>query len=320
MPQPTRAQIHLDKPLTNISISYAQNPDSFIADKVFPRVSVAKQSDKYFTYDKGYLYRNGARKRASGTESAGTGWKMSEDNYNADVWALHHDIADQDRSNADQPINLDMDTTEFLTQQMLISREVEWASAFFTTSLWTGSSTAGDITPGDLWDTVAGTPIEDIRAQSTSVLQKTGYRPNMLVLGINVFDALIDNADILDRIKYTQEGSVSTALLARLFDVDNVVIAQAVQNTEEEEEDDSISFIIGGNDALLCFSQPSPGIKKPSAGYTFVWSGLAGNDMGQGVSKFHMDSTKSDRVEIESAYDQKQVDANLGAFFDEVVS
>jgi len=310
----------LDKPLTNISIGYAQDPAGFIADKVFPRVPVAKQGDKYFTYDIGYLYRNGAKRRAAGTESAGTGWKMSNDSYFAEIWALHHDISDPDRANADVPINLDIDTTEFLTQQMLIAREVEWASVFFTTSVWTGSTTASDITPGNLWDTVAGTPIEDVRAQFSSILKKTGYKPNTLVLGIDVFDSLVDNADILDRIKYTQEGSVSTALLARLFNVGNVYVAEAVYNSAAEAAADSLAFVVGSNDALLCYSNPAPGIKKPSAGYSFVWTGLANNNMGQGVSKFRVDVTKSDRVEIEAAWDSKVIAANLGAFFSNCVS
>lgn len=319
MPNPTRSQVHMDMPLTNISIAYRQDANNFIADKVFPLVPVAKQGNKYFTYDIGDFYRTDAQRRAPGTESAGSGWRMSTDSYFCDKWAVHKDIADDDRANADAPIDLDRDASEFITLDMLISKEVAFVSSFFTTSLWTGSTTASDITPGNLWDTTAGTPIDDIAEQSDSIAQKTGYRPNALVLGPEVFKELKEHPDILDRIKYTQKGVVTREILAGLFEVDNIYIPYAVRNTAKEEATDSMSFIYGKH-ALLCYIERSPGIMKPSAGYTFVWSGLGNNAYGQAVSRFRMEQLKSDRVEIESAYDHKQVAANLGVFFASAVS
>ena len=37
---PTRQQIHIDRPLTNISVAYMQDAKNFIADKVFPTIPV----------------------------------------------------------------------------------------------------------------------------------------------------------------------------------------------------------------------------------------------------------------------------------------
>ena len=42
---PNRGQTHIDKALTSISVKYMQDTSAFIADKVFPTVPVAKQSD-----------------------------------------------------------------------------------------------------------------------------------------------------------------------------------------------------------------------------------------------------------------------------------
>ncbi len=319
MPNPTRSQVHMDMPLTNISIAYRQDANNFIADKVFPIVPVAKQGNKYFTYDIGDFYRTDAQRRAPGTESAGSGWRMSSDTYFCDKWAVHKDITDDDRANADAPINLDRDASEFVTLDILISKEVSFTSHFFTTSLWTGSTTASDITPGNLWDTTAGTPIDDIAEQADSIVKKTGYRPNTLVFGPEVFKELKEHPDILDRIKYTQKGVVTREILAGLFEVDNIYIPYAVRNTAKEEATDSMSFIYGKN-ALLCYVEKSPGIMKPTAGYTFVWSGLGNNAYGQAITRFRMEQLKSDRVEIEAAYDHKQVGATLGAFFSAAVS
>lgn len=318
--RPTRSMIHIDQPLTNISIAYVQDAKNFVAGQCFPLVPVKKQSDKYFTFDRGDWNTAGAQRRARGTESIGGGWSMSTDSYFCEEWAEHKNIDDQDRDNADEPINLDRSTAKFLTQRMLITREVDWAANYFTTSVWTGSTTATDITPGSLWDTVAGTPIDDVGAQIDSILQKTGQLANILILGRKVFRALKNHADILDRIKYTQRGNVTPDLLAALFEVDKVIIANAVQNTADEDATESMGYILGSNDTLLCYTNPAPALEMPSAGYTFAWTGLAGNNYGQGIRTFRTEKESSDRVEIKSTWDHKVVAADCGVFFSNAVT
>lgn len=318
--RPRRAQIHVDTPLTNVSIAYMQNQTNFVAGQVFPQVPVAKQSDVYFRFDRGDWNTGGAERRSRGAESVGTGWNMDTDSYFAEEWAEHKDIDDQDRANADQPINLDRSTTKFLTQSMLITREVDWAANHFTTGVYTGGTTGTDITPTNLWDTVAGTPIDDVGAQVDSILQKTGQLPNAMVLGRDVFRALKNHADVLDRIKYTQRGNVTTELLAALFEVDKVLVANAVRNTAVEDATESMAMVLGSNDALLLYVNPTPALEMPSAGYTFVWSGLAGNAFGQGIRTLRIEERSSDRVEMKSTWDHKVVAADCGVFFSNAVT
>lgn len=120
MPQPTQNQVHVDAILTNISVAYMQKQDNFIASKVFPIVPVSKQSDKFFTYTKNDWFRDEAQRRADATESAGGGYGLSTDTYQADVYAFHKDIGDQTRANADAPINVDREATEFVTSRIAL--------------------------------------------------------------------------------------------------------------------------------------------------------------------------------------------------------
>ena len=129
MPQPTVSDVHVDAILTNMSVAYMQEAYAFVASRAFPQVSVQKQSDKYFTYSQADFFRDQVQLRADGTQSAGTGYSLSTATYSAEVYALHKDIGDQVRANSDAPLDPDMDATRFLTQQMLIRQEVEWASA-----------------------------------------------------------------------------------------------------------------------------------------------------------------------------------------------
>ena len=321
MPQPTASSVHVNAPLTQISIAFLQSQDRFIARKVFPEVRVKKQSDRYFLYEKKQWFRSDARERAPGTESAGSGFTIDNTpNYFATVWALHTDVDDQTRANADAPIQPDRDATEFVTRGILMRQELEWKARYFTTSVWIGSTTGGDITPGILWSSGGSTPIEDIRAQIIAVDIKTGFTPNKLILGAEVWSVLQDHPDFQERIKYTQTGILTTGLLAAILEIDEVLVAKAIEDTADEGATASHSYIFG-KDALLVYAAKSPGIKTPSGGYTFAWTGLFGsNASGMTISRFRMEQLKSDRIEGEAAYDQKLVAAEMGAFFSAVVA
>jgi hypothetical protein len=59
--QPTVKDVHKDTFLTGISVGYS-NP-MFIADMVFPNVTVQKQSDYYYKFLKGAWFRVSCHKR-----------------------------------------------------------------------------------------------------------------------------------------------------------------------------------------------------------------------------------------------------------------
>ena len=46
MAQPTPSDVHIDRPLTNISIAFLQAQDRFIGTRVFPVVPVEKQGTR----------------------------------------------------------------------------------------------------------------------------------------------------------------------------------------------------------------------------------------------------------------------------------
>jgi len=317
--QPTPGDVHIDQPLTNISIAYLQDAAGFVADKVFPNIPVQKQSDKYFVFDRGMFNRDQMEKRAPATESQGVGYSVGSDNYFADVWALHHDIPDQRRANADSPLQPDREATELLSHQALIKRETEWVDNYFKAGVWTT-----DVTPATLWDAADSTPVEDVETGKEVIGESTGFEPNVLVVSRKVWGVLRNHPDIVDRVKYGQTGPgpaiVDTQAVAAVFGVDRILVSRAIQNTAAEGATNAHSYIAGKN-ALLAYAAPSPGLMTPSAGYTFSWTGYTGaGAQGQRISRFRMEQLRADRVEVEMAFDQKLVAADLGYFFNAVIS
>lgn len=326
MPNPVRSDVHVDRPLTNISTAYIQSASNFIADKVFPNIPVSKQSDKYFTYDKADFNRTEARERAPSTESAGAGWRMSTDSYLATVFAVHKDIDDQIRANQDDPINLDREAALFVTNQLLIKRDKIWVANYFATGKWgtdrTGVASGPTGSQFIQWNESASDPIVDIRKSMVDTHAATGYTPNTLVLGLHVWRILADHGDLLERIKYTQGPAMpSPALVAQLLDLDRVLISRAVETTTEEEAATDTVDLIAGKHALLVYANPTPSLMTPSGGYTFSWTGYTGAGAnGNRINRIRMDAIRSDRIEGEMAFDAKLVSSDVGVFYSGAVA
>lgn len=328
MPLPVAGDLHVNRPLTSISIAYMQKAENFIADRVFPIVPVSKQSDAYWTYDQAYWNRDEMEQRAPGTESVGNGYAVDADQtYYAKIYAFHKDIPDPIRANADAPIDLDKEATEYVTAKALIKRETLWAANYFVGSKWTRDYDGVSAAPGAnqvlQWNDAASDPIGNVWDAKQDVLERTGFEPTDLILGYPVYKTLVNHPDFVDRVKYGQTTGVAmidTSEMAQLFKVKNVHVMRSIKNTATEGAAKSNAFI-GGKKALLVYVPATPGLMTPSAGYTFSWTGYLGaGPGGNRIKRFRMEHLASDRVEIEMAFDQKLIAADLGAFWDTIVA
>lgn len=329
MPNPNVNSVHVNRPLTNLSIHWLQSQDRFVADKVFPRVPVSNKSDTYNVFDIGDFLRDEMKERAPGTESEGGGYRVAQDPYNCKKWSLHKDIDDDTRANEDSPLNSDRNAMQWLMSKGMIRQEKVWAGKYFTTGIWGTDlvGVAGAPAGGQFrqWNEAASDPFVDI-ADAKAKIGLTGQDPNTLVLGNKTYLKLRQHPAVIDRVRSTIVVSagnnminVSQSDLAAAFEVDRILVMKASENTAAEGLTPVFSYI-GGNHALLCHSASSPGIEVPSAGYTFTWRGLAGNDDGQYIKKFRMENIESDRVELTMAFDQKLTASSLGYFFSGAVA
>ena len=325
----TPSDVHVNRPLTNISLAYMQDASAFVASRIFPSVAVEKQSDLYFTYNRGDWNRDEMKLRAPATETAGGTYGIAQDSYYCHVYGVHRDLDDQIRANADVPLNLDREASEWVTRKGLIFRERKWATDFFTNTAWTTVKTGVTTGPGAnqflRWDDALSEPVKDVKGWKSEMLGKTGFEPNVLVLGYDAYQKLTENDSIIDRIKYGQTpgapAMVTKQALAALFEIQRIEVLSAIYNSAVEGAAEASGFIANSKAGGLFYVPASPGLMTPSAGYTFAWSGYAGaNAEGGRVSSYRMDHIKSDRVELELAFAHKKVADDLGMFLDTVIS
>jgi len=329
MPLPTLGDVHVNRPLTSISIAMIQSETNFVAPDVFPIVPVQKRTDSYWSYDSAYWNSDEADERAPGTESRGNGYAVDASNtYACRVYAFHKDVDDQTRANADDPLNLDSEATRYTTLKCLIKREGLFAAAYMAQSIWTRDYAGVSATPGAnqvlQWNDENSTPIQDVWAAKASILELTGFEPNVLCMGYHVYSALVNHPDFVDRVKYGQTSGVAmidTSEIAQLFKVSKVVIMRAIKNSAKEGATASTAFIGGGKSALLAYAPPSPGLMTPSGGYIFSWTGYLGaGAFGNRMKRFRKEDIESDRIECQMAFDMKKIAADLGAFWRTLVA
>ena len=326
MPLLTPSAVHIDQPLSNLTLAYAQEQTNFIADKVFPTVGVQRQSDKYYIYDRANMNRSGdVKKLAPRTEVNRIGMEISNDSYFADVFGLGMDFDEQTLANEDAMLEIRTAGAQTLMNRVMIHREEQFAASFFAAGIW-----GTDATPANLWsDYTNSTPLTDVTtARRTMQLGSGGFKPNTMVVGKEVRDILVNHPDVLARLNggatVTNTALITDAKLAEIFEVENFYVMEAVKNGAAEGLAESNAFI-GGKNALLTYTPSSAGLMTPAAGLTFAWNNIPGvNNLGVTVESFSDDALKrqqvAEHIQVKMSYDMKVVGADLGYFFEDVVA
>lgn len=323
---PLPGDVHVNQLLTQISVAYLQDQANFVAATVFPNIPVQKQSDRYFTIDRGDFNRDEMDVRAPGTESKGSGYRLdTTPTYFANVYAFHHDIPAQLRANADNFISLDRQATQFVSMKALIRREKLWNATFFQSGVWATEwpgVASGAVAGTNVlrWSDAASDPIGDVARARDIMSGTTGYEPNTLVIGRTVYTTIAHHPQFMNRVLYggtnDRPAMINKAAMAALFEVDQILVMNGIENVAAEGIANAHQRI-GGPHALLCYVPAEPGLMTPAAGYTFSWVGYTGATGPQGntISSWWMQNIKSDRVEIEMAFDMKRIAADMGVFF-----
>jgi len=335
MAQLTPEMVHIDQPLTNLTIAYLQSTTGFVADRVFPRVPVMKKTDKFYVYDRENFNRTGnVQQRAPRTKAPRVGMTLSQDSYTTSVFSLSTDFDFETLANEDAALNIRQAGVEMLTMQLLIDKEIKWADAYFAASIWGTEYTGVASTPssGEVYqwsDYTNSTPIQDVTTAMRAVqLKSGGFKPNVMVMGKEVRDVLIHHPDFIDRINggatAINPALITDQMIAQIFGVEEVMVMEAVKNTAKEGLTESNSFI-GGKQVLLVYRPQSPGLMVPAAGYTFTWAELDnasgfGIDVRSYTGDFLRVEGIAEMLEANMAYDHKVIGDDLGCFFASIVA
>lgn len=122
----------------------------------------------------------------------------------------------------------------------------------------------------DQWDHADSDPKSIVKEGREAIRATIGMRPNTMIIGPTVYNSLDDHPKLLEKFKYTSSESITTAMLARYFDMENVHVGEAIY------ADDTDTFVdVWGNDIVLAYVAPAGARRQdaPSYGYTYQLSG-----------------------------------------------
>ena len=315
MPLPTINDVQpVNELLTNMMIGYMQSDDRFIASRVFPAISVDKDSGTYFTVTKKYFFLDELDPRAPGSAFHTVDYGLSTSTYTTIQYAADHPIADEIRANSQLPMDLEQVAMRLFAQRSLIRKEVAFGAAFMITGVW---GTDDDNSTTDWDDFASGDPVTDVLTASRTISNATGVDPNTMALGYIVHSALVNHPDIIDRVKYTSaatQGNMEAALAA-VFGKANYWVAKGSYSNTNEAAAFSASAIID-DDCLVCHVDPGAGVFGATAGKTFVWQPGGGEGS---VFSYRDNARHADVVQHKEQWDQAATATDLGYFFANVV-
>jgi len=304
MPEPQ--QVHIDAALTNLSIRYRNN--DFIAEILAPRVSVRRQSNRYFVYDAAReAIRSSDDLRSPGALATEVDYSLSTDSYYCGDHALASAVTDEERENADPVIQPEIDRTEFLTERILLNQEIGLKTLLRESSEIEENALAD----GAEWNDPASDPLSDIRDARMAVFTNCQRRANVIVLPYNVYEALRNHPDIVDRVKYSSGSVVTADLLAQLFDVERVLVPRCCVNTAAKGQSPNVEPV--WSDAVyVAHVAQSPGLKQVTLANTFVWNSMPGASDGIMVERWRENGRKADMVRVQKYYDIKLIAPGAG--------
>ncbi len=241
--------------LSNIALQYRNT--NFIADQILPVHSVVQKTGRYQVYAKEDRFNIHPTKLGPKAEAREIEWKVGEATYTCEGNALKDFVSEEDEANAASPIQPQADTVELLQDLMEVAREKRVNDLL--------AANVPGANAGAKWN-VANT---DVIGDVLNAVQQCFAPANTVIMSKDVLFALEKNTAIMERIKYSQLGVLTTELLAKFFKVDRVLVGDSKYNTAKKGQNPTYAQIWTDN-VYVCYINPRPTPKTLTLGLTFA--------------------------------------------------
>lgn len=259
----------VDAVLTTAAQGY-KNAD-MVGMMLFPYVPVGARGGKIIAFGKeDFRLYNTGRAPGAGTKRVQFGYQAG--NYALEQHALEGQLPIEIMQEAQQVPGVNMGIATVNKTQNIIALRLEKAQADLATNPNNyGANNKAALAGTSRWDDYANSdPSADIEAGREAVRSQIGKRPNTVVLGPKVWSKLKYHPKLLDRIKYTGRDSITTDMLAGLWEVPRVVVADAVY----ADNNDAFADVWGRNVVMAYTEMASVAeMGTPTFGYSYRLGG-----------------------------------------------
>lgn len=323
---PSQPDRRVNALLTNLSVLQMQKEENFGYWQMLSLLPVDHRSDSYWEYNLGQMFNDDADVIAPGESAPAAHLQGEEKSYLCVKRGLRKAITEEDYDNAENRLDPERVAMKLVTQKNMIRLERLFVSSLIQTSVWgsdqTGVASAPSANQFVKWNASSGaTIVQNIETWKEKVATACGNAPNKIGISPDVYAFLRYSSEIRDQIKYTSQESVSLKILAKLFDVERVVVIGGIYNSAKEGATPSLARICTGS-VLMTYSPEIATVEDVTAGITFGW-----NAKGKGLTKYGtrikswVDNEKDCTwVQGESYVDIKKVCAQCGLLANTVLA
>lgn len=311
---PQQNLVHIDQALTNLSIAYKN--DDYVAGQVCPILPVDKKSNKYFVYGREHLRYRESRVRP-GSVADEFEYTLSTGNYYAERRARRHLVTDNEVLMSDNPLLPQADSTETLTDAILLVYEYDVAQYLTNNSNMTNYTA---LSGGNRWDDyVNSAPLTNIKTARVSVRLNALKRANVAVIPYETGLVLADHPSIKDLIKYTDPKSLTSAGLPPVIRGLTVIEPASVYDSSTEGRTFS-STTVWGKNAIIAYITPGPGRRTISLAYTFMTPDEVTGAVGLSARQYRDEPRAGNWIEVAMTYDFRIVSVGSGYLVQTVIN
>lgn len=302
----TRGTIHIDQALTNFSVKYSNG--AMIADLIAPRIDVAKDSDQYFVYGRQDFRATQDLRADKADTNFIDSWKIeSIPTYLCEEHSLADLVSDRERRNADAPLSPDFDTTESLTNMLMLNREKRVADLLTAAATFAASGNVVTLSGPQQWDDAdfdSNSKDDAIEARidiaKEAVRAAIGRDPNVVVIPAAVAKVVKRDLAVRDLVRYTDNTLLVNGDLPPTLWNMNVLVPGSVYDAAQEGQAFS-GADVWGRHVLVAYVAPNP--RTPRT----MTLGLTFQSQARQTSKWREEGRKSDAIEVSEILVEKIV-------------
>ena len=242
--------------LAEHAVGYRQ--PGFIADKACPVSGTDTKLVKYYTYSRADANRKTDDKMAPDGLPNQRKFSKTSTEVEVEPYGLFDRIPITDLSGSNDGADLEMDTVEDLTDDLMLNREKRVADLLMNAASYAASN---KVTLTVQWtDKINSTPIETIQTGQRAC----ALRPNVMILDRVSWDALRIHPEILDRLggPTRDMGMATRAQVAEMFELEEVLVGEVRYNSANPGATEVYDYIWPQGQVLLARQPQTPRRKE----------------------------------------------------------
>lgn len=244
----------------------------FVGLKLMPIFATQEQSANYPVMPKEVMLHLAKTGRAMRSRYNRSDWEWEEGFYATKENGWEEAVDDRELKLYASKFDAEAVASRRASKIVLRAQEKRVADLAFNATNFTAHAVTNE------WDDAANAaPIDDVATGLEAVIKASGMKPNALTIARTTWRNLKRCAQIIDQIKYTFPGadinSMSTAQMAHILDIDEIIVAGSVYNAAKKGQDASVTDLWSNEYALLTrIAGANDDLTEPCFGRTFLWT------------------------------------------------